>query len=164
MINSAAAFNIDQGILRLSVEDNGYFSLAIKDPASGTYYRIATGDGLDISRLNASTKAIAGKKSGCRISGVKLLSVSYAGSGAPCYKISSVAVQIANEDPIPQTVYVLGKSATVAANSQASVSSDGYWPCLGPIILSSDSAAFNVLDSYSFPPDTDWTTGQKSFA
>jgi hypothetical protein len=164
MLNNAAAFTIDQGSFRLNVYSQGSFSLAVKDPVSGTYYQIATGKGLDISRLNSSLVPSQPQgKPKCFISGVKLLKTEQAGAGAPCYKIASIEAQVTNKESSPQTVYILGFTLKMAGNSQTSVKEEYFWPCAGPIVLSTDSSGFNVIDQYEFPHSLDWSAGPKSF-
>lgn len=144
----ASAFTIDQGAFRLSVYDYGAFSLAVKDPVSDTYYRIASGGNLDIARLNASLKPAPPQKavSGIAISGIKLVEEEVAwGAGAPCHSILTVLVQVTNNNTEAKTVYVSGNPLTVNANSDATITIQ-TWPCLGPIVVSSDPAGFHILD------------------
>ena len=47
-------FNVDSGIFRLSVYEDGSFMLGVKDPTSGAYYNIGQGQIHDVWRLNAS--------------------------------------------------------------------------------------------------------------
>ena len=163
LVTNSAAFSVDQGMFRLYVgEDNHFFSLAIKDPLSGTYYRIGTGNDIDVSRLNASLGKTTNSENtaspSLKISHLRVGERTQAGAGAPCVAYYSLKVQVANTYSEKKTVYVQGVQLTIDPNSKATVTIDHYWQCQREnidgnfnVILSEDADGFTILDQRVLP-------------
>jgi len=154
MAVSGSSYVINEGRLKLSVGDNGHFTLSVKD-VSGSYYQIAQGKELDTYRLNATLElgVPSGQGSEFKITGARLIDKKMAGAGAPCWWIFTAQVQVTNNGYATKTVYVQGQSLTIKSKARETITIQ-HLPCAGNIILSSDPQGFNKIDSIDPWPES----------
>lgn len=148
LLVSADAFVVT-GNFSVDVNPDGTYQLAVKYP-SGIYYRIGSGNDLNVATLNNSLATSAkGTKSFLVLNLIKFEAEKDI-PGVQWGTHSTTNVQVANTYNTEKTVYVNGRSLTIPPDSKNQITIDLDWS-YSLVILSTDPNGFDILDSYPVP-------------